>query len=114
MRSRKEILKDLVLLQGNIEVLQKELSQYPWDIEDALLKISTEDFAIILKKSINNEIDFETLTSWANAIECRDDLEFTNEKMQEIIFELANPEINGKITKDRLNEIIFELHRRSF
>ena len=109
MRSRKEILKDLVLLKGNIEVLQKELYQYPWDIGKTLLKISTEDFANILRKSINNEIDFETLTNWANAIECRDDLEFTNEEVQEIIFELANPEINGEITKERLNVIISEL-----
>jgi len=109
MRSRTEILKDLILLQGNIEVLQNELSQYPWDIGKALLKISTEDFANILRRSINNEIDFETLTNWANAIECRDDLEFTNEEVPEIIFELANPEINGVITKERLNEIISEL-----
>lgn len=109
MRSRKEILRDLVLLQGSIEVLQKELAQYSWDIEKPVLKINVEDFSNILKKSINNEIDFETLTNWANALECRDDLEFENEEMQEVIFELANPEINGEITKERLSEIIIEL-----
>ena len=109
MRNRTEILKDLVLLQGNIEVLEKELSQYPWDIEKPLFKISTEDLSNLLKRSINDEINFETLTNWANAIECRDDIEFANEKMQETIFELANPEINGEITKERLQEIVDEL-----
>ena len=111
MRSRKEILKDLVLLQGSIEVLEKELSQYPWDIEKPLLKISIDDFTYVLKRSLNGEVNFETLTSWANAIECRDDLELVKEKMQEIIFELANPEINGEITKERLSEIITELEK---
>ncbi len=111
MRNRKEILRDLVLLQGSIEVLQKELSQYSWDIEKPILKINVKDFSNVLKRSINNEIDFETLTNWANALECRDDLEFENEEMQEVIFELANPEINGEITKERLSEIIIELEK---
>lgn len=111
MRSRKDILKDLLLLQGSIEVLEKELSQYPWDIEKPLLKINVEDFSTVLKRSLNNEIDFETLSNWANAIECRDDIEFENEEMQEIIFELANPEINGEITKKRLSEIITILEK---
>lgn len=111
MRNRKEILRDLVLLEGSVEVLQKELSQYSWDIEKPILKINVEDFSDVLKRSINNEIDFETLTNWANALECRDDLDFENEEIQEIIFELANPEINGEITKERLIEIITGLEK---
>lgn len=111
MRNRTEILKELALLQGGIEMLEKELSQYPWDVEKPLFKISVEDFSNVLKRSINNEIDFETLTNWANAIECRDDVEFENEEMQEVIFELANPEMNGEITKDRLSEIIIVLEK---
>ena len=71
--------------------------------------ISKQDFTNIFKKCINNEISFETLVSWANAIECRDDLDFEVEEMQEIVFELANPEINGEIRKERLQEIINEL-----
>ncbi len=111
MRNRTEILKELVLLQGNIEVLEKELSQYPWDIEKALFKINAEIFLSVLKRNINNEIDLETITNWANAIECRDDIEFANDELQEIVFELANPEINGEITKKRLSEIIALLEK---
>ena len=106
IRNRAEILKELVLLQGDIKMLEKELSQYPWDIEKPLVKIGIENFSNVLKKSINNEISFETLIDWANAIECRDDLEFENEEMQEMIFELGNPEINGEITKERLTQIL--------
>ena len=111
MRNRKEILRDLVLLEGSIEVLQKELSQYSWDIEEPILKINIEDFSNVFKRTINNEIDFETLTNWANSLGCRDDLEFENDEMQEVIFELANPEINGEITKERLSNIIIELEK---
>lgn len=111
MRSRIEILKALALLQGNIEGLKKELSQYSWDIEEPLFEIKIEDIVNVLKRCLDNEIDFEILTSWADAIEYRDDLDFTNEEIKEVIFELANPEINGEITKDRLNQIISELEK---
>lgn len=111
MRERKEILKDLVLLQGSIEALEKELSQYPWDIEKPLLKISVKDFTYVLKRCLNDEVNFETIINWANTIECRYDLEFAKKEMQEVIFELANPEINGEVTKERLIEIITELEK---
>lgn len=109
MRSRKELLFDLISIQGNIEEIESELRQYPWDVEKPLLMMDGTMIISVLNRCINNEIDLYTLTMWANAIECRDDLEFTNEKLQEIIFELASPEINGQITIKRLHEIIREL-----
>lgn len=109
MRSRIDILKDLVLLQGNIVSLEKNLSEFAWDNEMPLYLISIDDFIHVLRKSINAEIGFETLISWANALECRDDLGFENEAIQEILFELASPEINGEITKERLQDIVNEL-----
>ncbi|PKP20331.1 MAG: hypothetical protein CVU05_09345 [Bacteroidetes bacterium HGW-Bacteroidetes-21] len=113
MRNRTEILKNLVLLQDNIENLKIELSKFVWDSELPLYSISIEDFTSVLKRCINNEIDFKILTSWANAIECRDDIEFKNEVLQEIVFEIANPEINGNITKERLQEIVNKLLLKS-
>jgi hypothetical protein len=106
LRSRIQILKDRVFLHGDVEVLAKELSHYSWDLAEPLFKMSVEDFSSVLKRGINDEITFETLTNWANAIECRDDIEFANEEMQEIIFELANPEIHGRITEERLRHMV--------
>lgn len=111
MRKRTEILKDLVLLQGDVQMLEKELSRYSWDIEKPLFKMGTIDLTNVLKKSVDDKIDFQTITNWANAIECREDLEFEREEIQEIIFELANPEMNGEITKGRLGEIIAFLEK---
>lgn len=109
MRNRKDIVKDLALFHGDPETLERELSRYSWDIEEPLFTINTDDFVSVLKRSLKGEIDFEALSGWANAIEFRDDLEPVDEKMKEIIFELANPEINGGITKERLNKIISEM-----
>lgn len=109
MRNRKDILIDLVFLKANLSELQNELAQYSWDIEEPILIISKQDFTNVLQRCIESEITFDDLTNWANAIECRDDLDFEAEEMQEIVFELSSPEINGEITKERLQEIVNEL-----
>jgi hypothetical protein len=109
MRNRKNILTDLVYINGNLSELQNELSQYSWDIDEPILIISELHFSDILKRGIENKITFEDIEKWANIIECREDLDFENEKMQEIIFELASPEINGKITKESLKKMFVEL-----
>lgn len=111
MKTREELLLDLVFCRGNIEELENKLAKYSWDVEEPLLKINTEAFISVLKKCIDNEINFNKLILWANAIECRDDLDFENEIMQEVIFDLANPEINGAITSKRLLSIMDELNQ---
>lgn len=50
MRSRAEMLKYLVLLQGNLDILEKELSSFGWDSETPLYSISNDDFINVLKK----------------------------------------------------------------
>ena len=113
MRNRKDILTDLVFFKADLSELQNELFQYPWDVEEPILILSKEDFTNVLNRCIENEITFTDLVSWANVIECRDDLDFEVEEMQEIVFELASPEINGEITRERLQEIINELQAQS-
>jgi hypothetical protein len=113
MRNRKDILTDLVFFKSDLSELQNELSRYSWDVEEPTLIISKHDFSNVLKRCIGSEINFKDLVSWANLIECRDDLDFEIEELQEIVFELANPEINGEITKERLQEIINELQTQS-
>ena len=113
MRNRKDILIDLVFLKANLSELQNELAQYSWDIEEPILVISKQDFTNVLQRCIECEITFDDLTNWANAIECRDDLDFESEEMQEIVFELSSPEINGEITKERLQEMVNELQEQS-
>ncbi|MBS9462158.1 hypothetical protein KIM67_07030 [Flagellimonas sp. 389] len=106
MRNRKEVLKDLVLLRGKIEDLSMELKKYPWDSEAPILKFKRKDLIHVVKKFIDYHISFDTLTNWANALECREDLEFESDDVKEIIFKLANPEINIVTTKIKLEEFI--------
>jgi len=108
-RSRAEILMDIVQFKGNLSDLQIELSIYSWDVEVPILIINKDVFLNVLKKFIDKNTSFEDIENWANVIECRDDIGFEVEKMQEIIFELANPEIQEKISKERLIEFVRQL-----
>ncbi|NQX82260.1 MAG: hypothetical protein HRT66_09750 [Flavobacteriaceae bacterium] len=109
MKSRKEILEKIISFDGELSVLKKELSKYPWDVEEPYLVISKSKFIKILKKSIDQVITFEDLEYWANIIECRDDLDFEVELIQEMVFELSSPEINGEITRIKLQYMIEQL-----
>lgn len=113
MKSRKELLLDLVLFRGDIKEIEKSLSHYSWDSEKPLLEIDEETFISILERCIAGEITLDALSEWANAIECREDLDFSNPELQEIIFELANSEINEAITKEKLREIATKLKSKS-
>jgi|SRR5690606_18642512 len=109
MRNREEILYDLIYLRKDLSELEEELFHYSWDIEKPILMITKESFSNILKRSIDDKLNFEELVNWANAIECRDDIEFENDVIQENIFDLASPEINGDITKNKLEKILNSL-----
>lgn len=109
-RNRKEILKDIIQLNGELDDLQIEILQYSWDTEEPILIINKNDIEHILKKCIDGVIDVKLVEDWANFIECRDDLDFEESNLQNIIFELANPYLHGEITKNVLKEMIKKLN----
>lgn len=113
MRTRKEILEDIVSMNGDLCCLENEISSFPWDSEEELIEINSLILSTTIKEYLKDKIELGTLTKWANVIECRDDIGFENEYHQEIIFELANPEINGEITKDSLEEILLNLENQA-
>ena len=110
MRQREEILRDLVCLNGDLSKLQLELSYYTWDIDNPILTITKTDVYYVLSKFKNENMNFDLLEDWANAIESRDDLEFENEKLKEIINEIANPTLFKQLSKDRLTEFMERLN----
>jgi len=109
MKSRKELLKDLVFFKRDIKNVKKQLSSFSWDLENPLLTIDKSILKEIIYKAINDDITSKNLEDWAEAIECRDDIDFHPENLIEIIFELANTDINGPIEKSRLIEILNSL-----
>jgi hypothetical protein len=109
MRERIEIAKDIISLNGDVNKLHEELSQYPWDIEVPIVHITNFDVLNILNKAVSGQLSFVELEDWANVIECRDDFSFESEGLQEIIFQLANPLLHGGMSHHMVDKLIQEL-----
>lgn len=100
---------DLISFKGNLSSIRLELSKYPWDCDEPYVIITKFQFTKILMMCIDDKISFDDLEKWTNAIECRDDIDFEDEVIKDIIFEFSSPEINGELTQARLQKVVNDL-----
>jgi hypothetical protein len=98
---RLEFLKDLVAFNKPVEILADGLSQLDWDYEGQPLAVTASQIRSILQRFLAGKFSAKDLEDWANLIECREDLEFEgnrHEAIENVIFCLANPRLQGEIT----------------
>lgn len=106
------ILLDLAHFKNNIDALKNMLSQIGFDSETELVSMSRDDMVEILQRSLDKKISFLELEEWANLIECREDIGFEDEKIQEMIFKLANPYLYGKLDEKQVLSYLNELDEK--
>ena len=106
MRSRREILLDIILLNGELPKLLEEISTFEWDVDEPIVTLTRDNLYKVLHKLKNNEFETNLIEDWANALESRDDLTFENETVKEVIIELANPILNEPLDPRRLTELM--------
>lgn len=110
--NKTSILLDLVYFKNNIDTLKNMLSQIGFDSETELASMSRDDIAEILQRSLDKKISFLEIEEWANLIECREDIDFEDEKTQEMIFKLANPYLYGKLDEKQVLSYLNELDEK--
>ncbi len=106
MRDRRDILLDLVNNKIDTQSLINELSKYSWDCDEPILIIKNEDICKVLKRYIDGALSSDELENWANAIECREDLAFNNDSLEDVINRIANPVLYGANSIDKIKTII--------
>ncbi len=102
MRNRAQVLSDLVQLNGDFRRLRDELRQFSWDADEAEFTITFEHVSKVLSLYTNGKIDAAVLEDWANAVEVREDVEYQDDRLKEIIHELANPILVGDDLEKRI------------
>ncbi|WP_149723120.1 hypothetical protein [Campylobacter concisus] len=110
--NKTSILLDLVHFKNNIDALKNMLSQIGFDSETELVSMSRDDIVKILQRSLDKKISFLELEEWANLIECREEIGFTDEKIQEMIFKLANPYLYGELDEKQVLSYLNELDEK--
>lgn len=98
-------LYNLVNLSNDYKNL---LEEFPF-LEKSIVIFTKENFIDILDKFIIGEISLIEIEKWCEIIEFNDYIKYkslNNDLLNDLIFEIANPEINWVLTYKRAREII--------
>ena len=104
-----DILLNLINFAKDMSAIKRDLAKIGFNSELELVTITKNTIANILNRVIDKEISYELLEEWANLIECREDIGYEDEILQEIIFELANPCLYGEIDERKICMILDEI-----
>ena len=104
-----DILLNLINFSKNISAIKSDLAKIGFNSESELVTITQNTIANILNRVVDKEISYDLLGEWANLIECREDIGYEDEILQEIIFELANPCLYGEIDEEKICMILDEI-----
>lgn len=96
-----QILNELITFSKPIEYLEQRVLNLPWDI-DTLVVLKYSDLKNIFEKYLTKIITAKDVERWAELIEVRDGIDYEERdnlpNIKDIIFQLANPDINSEIT----------------
>ena len=106
MMAKIDILLNLINFAKDMSAIKSDLAKIGFNSESELVRITKNTIANILNSVIDKEISYDLLEEWANLIECREDIGYEDEILQEIIFELANPCLYGEIDEEKICMIL--------
>jgi hypothetical protein len=113
-QNREKALIALVGYEQPIESALVILSRagWDWDAEAPLVVITRKEVLNILERCRDGRLTTDQVTDWADLIECREDIGYSAEDealLSNIIFRLANPNLNEDITPQLIQKIWYEL-----
>lgn len=112
MIDRSALIKEIAQLGSNFCECKSEIQKYPWDCDVELYFLNKADLLSIFSRFKSGELLNDDIENWANFLECRDDLGYEAEHeddLREIVFLLANPEINYTIDLELINRLIDQI-----
>ena len=114
LRTRAELVEALIEHRENVGSLLRELRTYGWDSDDELVTLRTGHIISVLQAFQSGHLNAAQVREWANAIERREDIGMLSgheEVLDEMVFWLANPEINYPIDSELATRVINNLER---
>lgn len=69
--------------------------------------LSRNDLRSVLQRALIREVSLAEIHEWADAVEGRTDLvEYEDQSVPDVLFELATPEVNAALTLERIEELL--------
>ena len=112
MEGRAALLAKVVRYELPLEETLLMLSAFGWDSDQELYQLSSQDVIALLDRYLEGALTAAQVQHWAELLEMRDDVGFEvkqTDLLKQIIFRLANPEVNRTITRTLAVEIQAQL-----
>ena len=107
--SRIDIVKSLIELSRPVREISAELIHWPWDYEGEPALLCRSHVESVVRRCLSDHLSLAELEAWADAVECREDIDYelANEQwIKEALFRLANPDIEGKLTTGEFKALL--------
>lgn len=109
--NRKLALEALIEMTVPISEAVSRMSQFPWDSEEALALLTPAHLERALVLFMRNKLSVSDIETWANALECREDLDSSTPVVDEVLYELANPLLTHALSLQRATHLLSVLKR---
>ncbi|ULH30700.1 hypothetical protein FH581_017495 (plasmid) [Leptospira weilii] len=109
MDNRHTIILKLINFEDSTEKLKNSLKSFAWDYEGPRAELNCEHLCKVIQRYLDGDLTSYDIEEWANLIEGREDITFDLSNkvlLQDIVNELANPELTIKLSEKRGKEII--------
>lgn len=111
--TRLEIVGQLLDYSVPLDDVVAELRSFDWDYEGEQAELSRKHLNNVLKRFLIGELSADEVERWANLAEGREDICFEaglEETLEDILHQLANPVLVGRLTRERANELLERLY----
>ncbi len=108
---RAALLESLLALGPDLDVTVERLREFPWD-SDELVQLGRGHLISVLTRYVAGRVEGAQVESWAEAIECREDIAFEpgkDEVLRATVHELANPELCGPLSVSSASQLLLRL-----
>ncbi|RWC50776.1 MAG: hypothetical protein EOS55_02340 [Mesorhizobium sp.] len=96
-QKRRSIIRSLVELDQPVTELKTLLAPLPWDYPKPLVRLTYDHIRSVLLRFLAGNLEAKDVEEWADLVEMRDDIEFAEERTQEVIHMLSTPQIHFPI-----------------
>ena len=106
------LLRKMLAYELPIEPTIESLAALPYDCDTDLVLVTPNDIIRIIDRHASGEMSADQVVEWADFLEIRDGVGFASphgDRLKEIVWQLANPLINGEITPAVVKELRLEL-----
>lgn len=107
--SRLEIVRQLLDLSVPLDSAASALRRFGWDYEGEQAELRRKHLKNVLNLYLDERLPAADVERWANLVEGREDICFeegAEEAIGEILYQLANPVLVGRLTKESAEELI--------